>query len=256
MTSQEARAILSLYQPGRADANDPEYLEALARMRQDPELQAWFEDHCAVQAALRARFRQIGVPEGLREQILSERRSWLFHKRLRRSAALVVVAAAIAVLVSVAALWFGSTTPPSEELNFDLYRNRMVSAVLREYRMTLETNSPTAIRAYLARNQSPADYVLPKGLANVANTGCGLLNWQSKPVSMICFLTGRPLRPGEKADLFLFVVDRDAVPDAPSGSATQITEVNSLMTATWTEGRKVYVLATEGDAELIRQYLN
>jgi hypothetical protein len=37
-----------------------------------------------------------------------------------------------------------------------------------------EPNDPAQIRAYLAQNQAPADYVLPAALAKTAVTGCAL----------------------------------------------------------------------------------
>ena len=43
--------------------------------------------------------------------------------------------------------------------------------------------------------------------------GCGVLKWQDQPVAMVCFRTGKPLAPGAKSDLFLFVIDRKSLPD-------------------------------------------
>ena len=72
MNRDEAKTILLLYRPGTADADDPQIAEALALAKQDPELARWLEEHCARQEALRAKFRQITVPAGLKEQIISE----------------------------------------------------------------------------------------------------------------------------------------------------------------------------------------
>ena len=250
MTNQEAKGILSLYRPETADTTDASFAEALALVREDSELRAWFEAHCAVQAALRRHFKNIVVPEGLREQIISERRAW------PRYVALVAVAALIAVVISVAVVWFRPVSSAPEIVNFESYSNQMISTLLRQYVMTLETNNSAQIRAYLAQHQSPADYELPKALEKVALTGCGVLGWQQKRVSMVCFHSGKPLRPGEKTDIFLLVAEREVVPDAPAGADPQVTKVNSLITATWTHAGKVYLLATEGDASLIRSYLN
>jgi hypothetical protein len=122
--------------------------------------------------------------------------------------------------------------------------------------MTLETNDLNQIRTHLAQNDSPADYLLTKVLDKTPATGCGVIGWQGTPVSMVCFHSGKPLPPGEKTDIFLFVVDRNTLSDPPSGLAPQIAYVNKLVTASWTQGQRVYVLATEGDEALIRQYLD
>lgn len=255
MTHQEAKQILSVYRPGSADADDAEFAEALALARRDAELRRWFEDHCSVNDALRTRFRQFAVPEGLKEQIISEHRArnvlvWW------RQPAVLAAAAALAVLLGIAALWTRSNPDNGKEESFATYRHRMVSSVLRSYTMTLETNDMDQIRAHLAERQAPTNYVLPPALERSATAGCGVLSWQDKRVSMVCFRTGKPLGPGEKSDLFLFVVDRNALPDAPTTNVPVIAQVNKLVTASWSVGDKTYVLATPGDEPFIRRYFD
>src|SRR6185295_2473769 len=124
------------------------------------------------------------------------------------------------------------------------FRKRMVSQVLRSYTMTLETSDELQIRSHLAQQQSPDDYVSPSALAAQPLAGCGVLNWRDKKVSMICYRTGKPLVPGQKSDLFLFVVERSSVSDAPAVAvAPQFAQVKRLATASWSTGNKTYVLA-------------
>ena len=66
MNRDEAKNFLLLYRPGTADADDPQIAGALALAKRDPELARWLEEHCARQEALRAKFREITVPEGLK----------------------------------------------------------------------------------------------------------------------------------------------------------------------------------------------
>lgn len=253
MTKQEAKEILSLYRPGSADADDAEFAGALALARQDAELGRWFDEHCAVHNAIRIRFRQIAVPESLKEQIISEHKARSVVVWWRQPSVLAA-AAALALLVGIAALWLNSIPDKPAPENFATYRSRMVKAVLRNYAMTLETNDLNQIRTHLAQRQAPTDYVLPRALEQTATAGCGVLSWQDKRVAMICFLTGKPLGPGEKSDLFLFVVDRSALPDAPGGSTPEITRVSKLVTASWSAGDKTYVLAAPSDESSIRKY--
>ena len=256
MTQQEAKRILSVYRPGTADDNDPYFAEGLAYVERQPGLRAWFENHCAVQRALRARFRQVSVPEGLKEQIISEHRSWVAHQRWRRPAALVAVAAAIAMVIAVAALLLEPVAPPTDKADLATFCSRMGRAVLGQYTMSLETNDMHQIRAYLAQDHAPADYQLTKALNKTELIGCGVLGWQGKLVSMICFHSGKPLASGEKTDIWLFVVDRGAVLDAPTSGTPQIGKVNRLVTASWTQGQKLYMLAMNGDDATIRPYLD
>src|SRR5215831_12326031 len=101
MTAQQAKEILTLFRPDSFDAADPEFTEALQLCERDPQLKRWFDEHCAVYRELRARFRQIAVPEGLKEQILAERKvhTTPFRSRLKLFAAAAAAITALAVLV-------------------------------------------------------------------------------------------------------------------------------------------------------------
>jgi len=247
----EAKTVLLLYRPGTADADDPQIAEALALAKHDPELADWLKEHCARQETLRAKFRQITAPAGLKEQIISEQAARGKIILWRRNA-IFAAAAVIVALVALAPLWFPHR--PNDD-TFAILRSRMVSVALRGYGMDLATNSPAQIRAFLAESRAPADYVLPAPLESTAMTGCAIQNWQGAKVSMICFRTGRPLPPGQSSDLWLFVIDRAAVKDAPPADSRQFARVNRLTTVTWTQGDKLYMLGTEGDEQTLQQYL-
>jgi hypothetical protein len=255
VTKPEAKAILSVYRPRSADADDPEFAEALALARQDAELGRWFDDHCAVHSAIRARFRQITVPEGLKEQIISEHKARSVVVRWRRPA-LLAAAAIVLVLVSLAALWLSRTGIPPEDLTLNGFRGQMVRAAVKSaYGMDLETNDVSQIRSYLAQQNAHGDFQLPKSLASTACAGCGVLAWQGNRVTMVCFRSGRPLSRGAKTDLFLFIIERKAVPNPPPSAVPQLAQANRISTASWTSGELVYVLAADGDMAFLRKYL-
>ena len=86
--------------------------------------------------------------------------------------------------------------------------------------------------------------------------GCAIENWQGAKVSMICFRTGKPLPPGQQSDLWLFVIDRSRVKDAPPAGSRQFAQVNRLADGDLDgQGDKLYVLGMEGDEQTLRQYL-
>jgi len=251
MNRDDAKNVLLLYRHGTADAADPQVIEALALVERDKELARCFGEHCARQEILRAKFRQIPVPAGLKEQIISEQAAQekiiFWRPRVLLAAAAVIVA-----LVALAPLWFPHR---ANDDTFAIYRGRMVGVALRGYSMDLATNNPAQIRAFLAESSAPADFVLPAPLEKTATTGCAIESWQGAKVSMICFRTGKPLPPLQQSDLWLFVIDRAAVKNAPPAGARQFVRVNKLMTVTWTHGDKLYVLGMEGDEQTLRQYL-
>ncbi len=250
MNQQQAKEILAIYRPGTADAADPDFAEALRFCEHDPELKRWFDAHCDCYAALRARFRQVPVPEGLKEQILAERK--IHTTPVWRRPAVLAVVAVIAVLTGI----ITSRWPtPREAPGYGIYQEQMTGTALRGYSMDMETNDPAQIRAYLARNGAPADYALTAPLRQTLLTGCAIKTWQGAKVSMICFRSGKPLAPGEKSDLWLFVINRTSVLGAPIAGSPFITPVNRAITASWSLGDKTYLLVTDGDADLLRKFL-
>ena len=252
MNRDEAKTILLLYRPGTADAGDPEIAAALALAKQDPELTRWLVEHCARQEAVRAGFRKITAPAGLKEQIISEQAA--HEKRLFwRRRAVLAAAAVVVALVVLTSFWFQPRGRKDD--TYAIYRNRMAGIALRSYIMDLTTNNPSAIRAFLVQRQAPSDYVLPAPLEKAALTGCAIESWQGAKVSMICFRTGKPLPPGEQSNLWLFVIDRSRVKDAPPAGSRQMIQISRLRMVTWTEGDKLYVLGMEGDEQTLRQYL-
>jgi hypothetical protein len=258
MNRDEAKIILLLYRPDTTDANDPQIAEALALAKLDPELARWLAEHCARQNVLREKFRQIAAPAGLKEQIISEQAAFSKKDSPRQKIVLAVaVTAIVASLAVLASFYFprGGNGNPADFNTLADYQGQMAYVATSGYAMNFTTNDLSQIRAYLGQNDAPADYVLPTPLEKTATTGCAIENWQDKKVSMICFRTGKPLPSKKQGDLWLFVVDRSSVKGASDDISPQFIKVNQLITATWTQGGKLYLLATEGDEPALRKFL-
>ena len=253
MTDHEAREILLLYRPGQEDQDDDRLQQALELAAHDPELAAWFEQHRALQKAVRACLQQIQVPEGLKEQILSERKAY-FAKTTRRRAAV-----AVASLVVIAAAFFAiirqNASGPASDDSFANFRARMAGDVQRLYpAMDLETNRLDVIRDYLAHNQGHAQVMLPAGLEGVSPTGCAILSWHGKRVTMICFNSGKT-SSASTPDLFLFVVQKSQIESPPGAGTAEFNQIKGLATASWSAGDDAYVLGGLGDEAFLKKYL-
>ena len=257
MNHDEAKTILMLYRPGTADADDPQIAGALALAKREPELARWLEEHSARQEALRSKFRQVTVPAGLKEQIISESAARVVTiSRQRRNtvfAAVAAMASVVILLIVLSSSWIPHRQ--NDDNTMAIYQKQMVGIALRGYGMDLTTNDPAQIRAYLTQNKAPSDYSLPAALQKAAFTGCAVEGWQNVRVSMICFRTGRPLPPNQSSDLWLFVVDRGSLKGAPESNQPRFAAVKGLITAVWAQGDKVYLLGTEGDESAIRKFL-
>lgn len=244
MTQEEAKKILGTWRANER-ASHPEVAEALDLAGRDPELRQWFEQQRAFHSAMREKFQQIEVPAGLKDRILAEKKI-IRPQFFGRTPAWSVAAASVALLLGLVGLWWKSQPPPTDR--FSDYQARMVRTVLREYRMDLITNDLAQIRQFQTTNGAPADYVLTPGLQRLTLTGAGVLHWQNHPVSMVCF------DRGDKEMVFLFVISRSALKRAPSATP-EWGKVNKLVTFSWSEGDKIYLLAGPEDPEFQRKYL-
>jgi hypothetical protein len=244
--NEQAKEILKLYRPDSGDEIDPQIAQALERVKRDPELARWFEQHCALCVALRGKFRQIAVPSDLKEKILAGRTvpsgGVLWWKRPR---AWLAAAAALLLLVGLATWWLR----PREDDSFSAYRDRMVRTALRQYTLSMVTNDLDQIRQFLTANQAHGDFRLTAGLAQLPGDGCAILSWHGRRVSLVCFDLG-----GHR-DLFLFVINRSALPDAPATPTPELVKVKKLLTASWSVDDKTYILAGLGDEEFLRKFL-
>jgi hypothetical protein len=240
----QAKEILSLYRAGLDETGDPFFAEALAQAQRDPELGRWFKEQCALDAAMREKFRQITAPAGLPQQILAERK--IIRPRIWwEQPALLVAAAAVIVLAGLA----GYVLRQPDGQTFQTYRKNMAKLVSGDYKMMLETNDLNVIRQFLAANHSVADYVLTAEMEKLPAEGCALINWHGQRVSLVC------LDRGQDEDLFLFIADRSMVPDPPPSQTAQFARINNMTTASWTLGDKTYVLASKGSEEALRKFL-
>src|SRR5262249_53246922 len=139
--------------------------------------------------------------------------------------------------------------------NFPAYRERMSEVALRAYTMELETNDADQIRAHLAQRHAPSDYVLPAGLQNAKLLGCVAMTWHGQAVSMICFQTDRPPRRAMKSDLWLFIVDQSSLRNAPANTAPALEKTDSMVTASWSQSGRTYVLLLEGEEADLQKFL-
>lgn len=243
MNRDEAKDILLLYRPGMADEQDPEIAQALEVARRDPELGRWFENHCQFQQAMRAKFREIGVPEHLKAALLAEPKV-IRPQAWWRQPAWIAVAAAIVLL----AVLFPLHPRPAAHDRFANFREMMVSIALKDYRMDWETNDQARLRQLLGARGAPADYQVPPRLAQLKLTGGAALTWRSNPVSMVCF------DQGNKQMFFLFVMDNVRVKDPPPLMAPELIKVSSYQTASWRSGGKTYILVGPDEPQF-RNYL-
>lgn len=265
MTNDEAKRILALFRPDSADRMDPAFADALEKAKPqapavghwddkpDTELPNWFHAHCASYMSVRAKFQDIPVPPGLREQIIDKTPPNVGIVVGFRAATLWRIAAVLVLCAGLAAYFLHS--PAYHQDDFSAYRERMAGTALQAYGMSLHSQDLQAIDKFLAGHGAPSGCVLPGGITKAQPVGCAIVRWRGAPVSLICFRSGKPLAAGAQADVWLFVTDTAAVLGSPAPGEPVVAPFASLTMATWVKDGKVYILAAKGGEAELRQYL-
>ncbi len=247
MDRRQAKSVLACYRPGLDDPRSEPFAEALEQARGDPDLAHWLEAETALDAAIAAKVREARVPPDLEARILAHRPAAAPVAWWRRPlvAFAPVAAVLIAVIVFAAREWWA---PPGD---FASYRAQMSALVAGEYKLDVEARDLPTLRGFFARRGWPADYSAPPSLERYPLEGGMAVNWRGRKVSVVCF----GVEDDESKDMWLFVVERGALPGAPSSSAPDFARVSKLMTASWSSADKLYLLAGRGDERALREFL-
>lgn len=237
------------HRPNTTDAEDPEVAEALGLAQSDAELAQWLAGFQESQASVRRAFTSIRPPAGLREQILAEQPRPARTRPMNWRHAIAGVVAL--VLVGLGAFWFSQ----SQRTAFERYSTRMVKTALRSYAMDLETGDASRAQAFLANAGAPADYVLPQKLSRATFVGCSALTFDGRPVTLLCFQSGKPLPRDAQSDLWLFIVGTDAVADVPEAATPEVWRQGVASVAVWKAAGSTYLLVTSGTESDLRELL-
>jgi len=246
MNNSEARLILQAYRPGGEDASDPTMAAALTQARQDPELQAWLAAEQALDLRLQGKLRaELAVPSDLKASLLALPQ--LDRKKSRwRQPAWLALAAAVALLLGLSAVWLRPAGPAP----LDSFRQAMVGYSLQTHEhVAFKAPALAEIQRWLQSQAMNADFVLPSGLRGRPANGCKVVDWQGRKVALICFT----LAGGQHVDLF--VLDAAALPGLVPGGGPKFAQAGAEMTAAWTQGGRVYLLAGGGEQRLLASLL-
>ncbi len=246
MNRDEAQFILGAYRPNSEDAHDPQFQEALALVRLDPELARWFAHEQALDRAFSAKIRGRPVPADLAAQLLLARTTARRAAWWRRPVWLAAAAAIAVLLVSGVLLAPRGIAKGGE---FEAFRTAMMKWEPEFGGHADVWGLDTAgYRAWLANHKGDSDFVLPLGLADQGISACKVIAWRGRQVTMLCLKFG-----GRHVDLF--VVDASALPGHALGAAPASFALGAVHSAAWQRDGKIYLLAGEMPADELRAFL-
>ena len=95
----------------------------------------------------------------------------------------------------------------------------------------------------------PNEFDLPAGLRQMEPVGCRTLRYRGADVALVCF------RRADGNLVHLFVVDRPEMGRSlASRQEPKFAAAGGWMTASWTGGKHVYLLAAQGDHDAVEKY--
>jgi hypothetical protein len=246
MDKQEAKLVLQALRPEDLDTDNPAVIEALGFVASDPELKAWWEAQQAFDRQVAVKLAEVPLPADLRATILAGRKI----EQLTPQPHFPFWLAAAAV---VAVLCVAGTFREISAASGPLARTEYTAAILpllNHDAPALGMTSPDhdKIAAWLQERNAPTGGV-PAGLSILPTVGCQKFVVRGHAVSLICFaLAGGGI-------VHLFIVDQQALSDPPGGTAPEFKQVQGWSTASWSDGRMSYLLATQAGDDALRQLL-
>jgi hypothetical protein len=242
MDKQEAKRMLQALRPN--DLDTTAFAEALALVESDPEMRAWWEAQQAFDRLVAAKLAEVPIPVDLRANILAARKIRQFTKRPHHGVWLAA-AAAVAILCVV-----GTALHTASQRVSSTGYDQAALAFLGNDAPALAMTSPDhhKIMAWLKDQNAPTGG-MPSGMSALPSVGCQKFLVHGHAVSLICFaMAGGKL-------VHLFVIDQTALSDPPRRAAPEFKEVQGWSTASWSDDRMSYLLATRADLDALRQLL-
>ncbi|MEQ2009200.1 MAG: hypothetical protein ABMA26_20660 [Limisphaerales bacterium] len=275
MNNDEAKFILRAYRPGGQDAADPQFTEALAQARRDPELARWLAEQTALDTVIGGKIQSVPVPADLKASILAARNIVPLRQRSWWQRSIHPVAAAASLAVTFATVGYLALHEPPEP-TADLARfTQDITDYLgkgygvlprhahlattdasyfgsQSYRMNYRSPNLDDIRQWLAANGGHGEFVSPTGLKKPLNLGCGVMDWRGRRITLIAFQTGRTL-PQDK--VHLVIINSSDLPDPPARGQPRFNEGGDWTTVAWSDGSLTYFLLAPGDRQAVGKYL-
>ena len=250
MNREEAKLVLDAHTLDAATcAEDPQYREAAALLREDSELEKWYTARHASDERIAEAVAAMEVPAHLRERLLAldgALPSNVVELPKRRWNMLLALAAALA-LAFTGVLWM-NRNHPAEMPKWESDSLAMVQGLdSGKNSLDRQTHDLNEIRGYLAKAAVPTPEGLPPKLPTHPPVGCKSFKAAGLPSSVVCF----EIAPGVLAHL-VTVSAGPGVSGAQVGKP-QFAQNGAWHTAVWSDGKQTYILGTRAEMKQLKQ---
>ena len=249
MDKRQAKFVLQACRDAGPASRDPQMAEARAWLERDPELAAWFKAEQAEDGSLARKLREVPVPENLREAILARHAAVSPESAASPSRRRFVVLALAASVVALAAVTMLLLRPARPSTDLAAFRREMQENVSGFVRLSFTHTDSVQLQQWLQEKRGLSGYAIPAGLRAQPGIGCRSWTWNGRAVGLICF------KVENGKTVHLFIVQRGAVPDAPTDASPRIAKNDGWSSAAWSEGETLFLLVGEGNSDTLTGFL-
>ena len=235
---REIEMLLAAYRPGGADAGDPDMREALARVEEDDELRALFEDSQKFDEAVCSALASVPVPEDLRDEIAATVPSSVFtRKRSPLIRRVLPIAAVLAVSLGTT-LFFTLSSPDPAWVKAPI--SLLESVREGETTPDLRDSPPGDTLAWL-QDRFDASMALPVSLATLPSRACTYKSGPDGKIALVSF-------DGGDGTAVHLLIQEDADATGPvalpqSCCRSKVKTEGDWDTLSWASAGRRYVLA-------------
>ena len=245
MNRDEAKYILRAYHLGGLDVEDPQFHEALELSKRDPVLRSWFDNEQEIDTPVSKKFRSLPVPPDLKTQLLAAHKIVPLRPWWQRNA-WVAVAACLILVLALSGWLLNSSAKP----RFGEFRSYVMDTTAQLEHLDFLSGNLVEVRQWLRDRNAPSDFVVPAGINGRPSIGCRRFNWNGQTISLACF------KIDNLGTVHLFVINRSALRDLPDVAHPEFAVSNKgVATASWSNDKRVYVLAGKVDEKELRRLL-
>ena len=248
--SRKIEMLLAAYRPDGSDADDPEMREALARVEDDDELRALFEDSQAFDKAVASALASIPVPKDLRDEIEATLPTPVSAQK-RPSLIRRVLPIAAVLAVSLGTTVFFTVSRPNPEWE-DAPISFLNSVSDGEVAPDMRNSSATATMAWLQKHFD-VGMALPVSLTTMPARICAYETGDNGKIALVVFNSG----DGTSVHLLIQEKEGVAVPiDFPrSCSESDMKTKGDWEMLRWASAGRRYLLAANMEHDACRKRL-
>jgi hypothetical protein len=245
MSNNEAKFILGAYRANGSDADDATFGTALAQVRMDPALGAWFARAQAHDAAMAEKLREIAPPAGLREAILAGARASRAPKSEWRFPMMWLALAASVVVLLTATFALRATRAAAGTAQLTTFA---VADAAHPERHGSHGEPVGALQVMMSQPTTRLSAGLPVDFAALRTTGCRTLSFAGHDVLELCFQ-----RDG--AWFHCYIVNNADFPAMAKDPATDFEQQPGFGSASWSDGVHRFVLVSNAGLEAVKRLL-